>query len=155
MYMGPKVIINNAFYAKKGAQPILEISALRNFCNILYDKITGENKSGISYKYVQFQVADTDIEEFFDTDDHFMKGIGKVVCVDEVKEETIKKLNSVYASEIQEMLGTQEKNLRHYHRKEKMCTRGERKSLETRYMDILIYQIPLCQTLLIQSNSKD
>lgn len=31
MYMGPKVIINNAFYAKKGAQPILEISALRNF----------------------------------------------------------------------------------------------------------------------------
>lgn len=104
VYMGPKVIINNAFYAKKGVQPILEISALRNFCNILYDKITGENKSGISYKYVQFQVADTDIEEFFDTDNHFMKGIGKVVCVDEVKEETIKKLNSVYAPEIQEML---------------------------------------------------
>ncbi len=104
VYMGPKVIINNAFYAKQGAQPFLEISALRDFCNILYEKITGENRCGISYKYVQLQVASTDIENFFETDNHFIKGIGKVVCVEAVKEETVQKLNSVYAPEIQEML---------------------------------------------------
>lgn len=102
--MGPKTIINNAFYAKKGAQSVLEMRALRNFCNILYEKITGENRSGISYKYVQFQVANTDIENFFETDNHFIKGMDKVICVKEIKEETVKKLNSVYAPEIQEML---------------------------------------------------
>lgn len=104
VHMGPEVIINNAFYAKKGAQPFLEISALRNFCNILYKKITGENRSGIRYKYVQFQVAGTDIEDFFETDNNFIKGIGKVVCVEEVKEETIRRLNSAYTPEIQKML---------------------------------------------------
>ncbi len=102
--MGPKIIINNAFCAKKSYQPFLEISALRNFCNILYDKITGDDEIGNSYKYVQFQVDDSDIESFFEADDHYIKGIDKIVCVKQVKEETLKKLNSVYAPEIQEIL---------------------------------------------------
>ncbi len=104
VYMGPKIIINNAFYAKKGAQPFLEISSLRNFCNILYEKITGVNRSGISYKYVQLQVTGTDIEDFLEADTHFIKGIGKVVCVKEIEEETVERINSVYTPEIQEIL---------------------------------------------------
>lgn len=102
--MGPQIIINNAFYAQAGAQSFLELSTLRSFCNILYDKITGHNKSGISYKYVHFQVNEADIDDFFEMDDHFIRGINKVVCVKEVKAETVKKLNSIYAPEIQVIL---------------------------------------------------
>lgn len=104
LLMGPQVIINNAFLAKKGAQSFLEISALRRFCNILYDKITGECKSGGGYKYVLFQVSDADVERFCDRDDQFVRGIGKVFCTREVEAEKVEKINSIYASEIQIIL---------------------------------------------------
>lgn len=104
LMMGPQVIINNAFLAKKGPQPFLEISALRKFCNILYDKITSGNENGISYKYVLFQVSETDVERFCDDDDQFVRGIGKVFCTREVEAEKVEKINSVYASEIRIML---------------------------------------------------
>lgn len=102
LLMGPQVIINNAFLAKKGPQPFLEISALRKFCNILYGKITGGN--GVGYKYVLFQVSEADVERFCDSDDQFVRGIGKVFCTREVEEEKVEKINSVYTSEIQIML---------------------------------------------------
>lgn len=103
--MGPEVILNNAFCAKKDKElPFLENNALRRFCNILYDKITGENASGIRYKYVCFQVDEADVEEFCDTDNRFVKGIDKVYCKKKVDEETLQKINSIYEPEIQIML---------------------------------------------------
>lgn len=103
--MGPEVIINNAFYAKRNeVQPFLEIDALRRFCNILYDKITGDNESGISYKYVYFQVDKADVEEFCNIDDQFIRGIDKVFCTRKVEEYELEKINSVYEPEIRTML---------------------------------------------------
>ncbi len=103
IYIGPKVIINNAFCGKK-AQSFLEFNALRDFCNILYEKMTGKNRSGISYKYIQLQVSGSDIKNFFETDNHFIEGISKVICTEEVTEETVQKINSIYPAEIQEIL---------------------------------------------------
>lgn len=104
LLMGPQVIINNAFLAKKEQQSVLEISALRKFCNILYDKITGKNESGVIYKYVLFQVSEADVERFCDDDDQFVRGIGKVFCTGKVEPEKVEKINSVYPSEVQLML---------------------------------------------------
>lgn len=102
---GKEVIINNAFFAKKDEMcSFLEINALREFCNILYDKITGENESGISYKYVCFQADEADVEEFCDIDGRFIRGIDKVYCTRAVEEETVRRINSIYAPEIQIML---------------------------------------------------
>ncbi len=103
--MGPEVIINNAFFAKSDeVQPFLEINALRTFCNILYDKITGDNDSGISYKYVYFQVDEVDVEEFCDFDRQFMRGIDKIFCIEKVDRKKLEEINSIYAPEIQTML---------------------------------------------------
>ncbi|MEY8410208.1 hypothetical protein AALB51_03050 [Lachnospiraceae bacterium 62-26] len=102
--LGPEIIINNAFYARKGRQPFLEDSALRDFCNILYEKITGDNESGINYRYVHFRVEDVEMERFFECNEQYIKGINKVVCRKEVEEEAIKKLNSIYEPEVQVML---------------------------------------------------
>lgn len=104
LLMGPQVIINNAFLAKKEPQPFLEISALRKFCNILYDKITDRNEGGGSYKYVLFQVTEADVERFCDDDDQFVRGIGKVFCTRKVEAEKVEKINSIYTSEVQIML---------------------------------------------------
>lgn len=104
LLMGPQVIINNAFLAKKGPQPFLEISALRKFCSILYDRITGSSESEGGYKYVLFQVSEADVERFCDRDDQFVKGIDKVFCTREVEAEKVERVNSIYASEIQVML---------------------------------------------------
>lgn len=102
LLMGPQVIINNAFFAQKEQPSYLDISQLRRFCNILYDKITGSSDSG--YKYVLFQVSEADVGKFCDVDDQFVRGIGKVFCMGKVEEETVERINSVYASEIRMML---------------------------------------------------
>ena len=108
--LGPEIIINNAFYARKGRQPFLEDSALRDFCNILYEKITGDNESGINYRYVHFRVEDVEMERFFECNEQYIKGINKVVCRKEVEEEAIKKLDNVFTEIlIEKELGTEYK----------------------------------------------
>lgn len=103
--IGPEVIINNAFFAKGNEmQSFLEVNALKTFCNILYDKITGDNESGISYKYVYFQVDEIDVEEFCDFNNQFMRGIDKIFCTRKVEEKQLEEVNSIYAPEIQVML---------------------------------------------------
>lgn len=103
--MGPEVIIYNAFFAKREENLVfLEFSALRNFCNILYDKITGENESGTRYKYVCFQVDEMDVEEFCDVDIQFARGIDKVFCTGKIEEEKIERINSAYEPAIRIML---------------------------------------------------
>ena len=103
--ISPEVVINNAFFAKKDkTQSFLENNALRTFCNILYQKITSENESGICYKYVYFQMDEADVEEFCDIDDQFIQGIDRVYCTREVQEETVAKVNSIYTPEVRTML---------------------------------------------------
>lgn len=105
VFMGPEVIINNAFFAKRNEElTFLEFSALRNFCNILYDQITGGNGNGKRYKYVCFQVDEMDVEAFCDADIQFARGIDKVFCRGKIEEEKLKIINSVYEPDIQTML---------------------------------------------------
>lgn len=101
------MIISNAFLAKKNELELdtfLEIEELREFCNILYDKITGENDSGIRYKYVCFQADEADVERFCEVDDQFKQGIDRIYCTREVKAEVVQRINSVYSEEIQIMI---------------------------------------------------
>lgn len=105
VFMGPEVIINNAFFAKRNEElAFLDFSALRSFCNILYDKITGGNGRGKGYKYVCFQVDEMDVEEFCDANIQFVRGIDKVFCMGKIEEEDLKIINSIYEPEIQTML---------------------------------------------------
>ena len=95
--MNAKVILNNAFLAKSKVQ-YLEISEIRKFCNILYDKLT------VSYKYVQLHMTDKDVNEFCDISDQFIKGIGKIFCMHPVKDEEVEKINSVYDPDVSSIL---------------------------------------------------
>lgn len=104
VYIGPKVFINNAFYARSEAQSFLEMSTLRRFHNILYDKITEKDKGYVKYKYVHFQLGVRDMEDFFETDSHFIEGIDKVICIEKVKKETVDNINSIYEPEIRQRI---------------------------------------------------
>ena len=43
--LGPNVVINNAFFAKRNDNlSFIEMKSLREFCNILYDKITNSDQ---------------------------------------------------------------------------------------------------------------
>lgn len=103
--MGPEVVINNAFLAKKEViSNYMEFSSLREFCNILHEKITGDNRSGISYKYAYFQVDEADIEKFCDLDAQFIRGIDKIFCTRIVEQEDVDRINSMYAQEVQDII---------------------------------------------------
>lgn len=103
--IGPEVIINNAFYARKNeSKNSLAISELQQFNFILYDKMTKENDTGVRYKYVCFLADWKDVEEFCRTDEQFINSIDTVYCTKQIEEEAVQRVNSIYTPDIQMMI---------------------------------------------------
>lgn len=103
--LGPKVIISNAFFAKQNLNlSFMEMNSLRDFCNILYDKITGNNQHGGNNKYVYFKVDDSDLDDFFDSNEDFVRGINKIYKLKDIDIDELCAVNSIYDLEIQASL---------------------------------------------------
>ena len=65
--LGPNVVINNAFFAKRNDNlSFIEMKSLREFCNILYDKIRNSDQTGNRRQYVCFKVVIVDLYNFYD-----------------------------------------------------------------------------------------
>lgn len=103
--LGPKVVINNAFFAKQNLNlSFMEMNALQDFCNILYDKITGNSEKGSRNKYVCFKVDDSDLDEFFDSDRDFIRGIDKIYKLRDIDINDLLAVNSIYDADVQASL---------------------------------------------------
>lgn len=98
-----KVVLSNAFFARSEEEHrFIEMNELRDFCGILYDKITQRGKK--YYKYVCFQVDEEDIEEFCRYDDRFAKGINKIYTIDKIHSDEVNRINSIYSQDIQQSI---------------------------------------------------
>lgn len=93
----PQVIFANAFLARP--KKSLEISELRTFCNLLYDKLV---EGG--YKYVILEAGHEDIEVFCERDERFVQGIDKIHCLKPITEEYTKQVNSVFPPDVEKIL---------------------------------------------------
>lgn len=82
----------------------LEINALQEFCNIIYEEITSCISTGRNYKYVYFQVDEDEMQNFFKDNKKFILGVDKVYATSEIRYEDVRKANSVYGNIIQESL---------------------------------------------------
>lgn len=72
---------------------------LGDYCQILSDKFTDKG-----YKYLVFDAADKDFDEFCSKDIKFIKGTTKIVCTEIIRTEDADKVNSIYEQRIQEIL---------------------------------------------------
>lgn len=103
--VNPDVVINNAFLARKNKKNAsLKISALQDFCYILYDEIIKCNISGNRYKYVYFKVDEDDVKEFCNNDKRFVLGNDKVYATKDIFYEDVRKVNAIYGDTIQQSL---------------------------------------------------
>lgn len=101
LVLSPEVVLTNAFYASKGKTKNLNNIALREFCSILQDDITGDNTN---HKYVYFDMDDEDLDDYLEFNRRFERGINKVYCVDDIEEPEMQRVNSVYTKEIQSII---------------------------------------------------
>lgn len=102
--INPEVVISNAFFARKHEETtFLETSALQEFCNIVYEKITGST-NGRNNKYVYFQVDDVDMDEFCSCNERYVKGINKIYATEIIQSDELNKVNSIYDKDIQRSL---------------------------------------------------
>lgn len=102
--IGPDVIINNAFYAAGENIPCLNIITLKKFSQIVYNIITTSENNHGKYKYVYFKLSESDVEEYLRSTPHFIKGFGNIYTQKPINISDVKKVNSAYSSDIQEML---------------------------------------------------
>lgn len=102
--LGPEVIINNAFLARQPEAGTLTITELKRFCSIVYEKITSNKQAGAKYKYVCLQVDREELEDFFSSDERFIKGIDTVYMTNKVDIPALENVNAMYAPEIRNSL---------------------------------------------------
>lgn len=101
--LGSEVILKNAFAAmEKKAVKCLKFQDLRNFCNIIFDKM--EENENIRSKYVYLQVDEADIEEYCESEGDFTRGIDKIYMNFPADKDTLLTVNGIYSSEIQQVL---------------------------------------------------
>lgn len=94
-----KVIISNAFYAmhkKDDVCTVLEYKFVDQFKKLLYQRITNK------YRYVLFSSEDSNCIEIYE---HiFIKENDGILCVNSIDDSFIDKVNSVYSSDIQNII---------------------------------------------------
>lgn len=94
-----KVVISNAFYAmqkKDGVCSTLEYNVVDQFKKILYQRITKK------YRYVLFSTEDSNCIEIFEHT--FIKENDGILCVNSLDDSFIKRVNSFYSSDIQNII---------------------------------------------------
>lgn len=102
--IGPDVIINNAFYAVGTGVPYLDIITLKQFSQIVYKIITTSDDNHGKYKYVYFEVSESDVEEYIRSTNRFIKGFGNIYAQEPINKIDVEKINSAYSLDVQEML---------------------------------------------------
>ncbi|MCI7040863.1 MAG: hypothetical protein MR992_01845 [Lachnospiraceae bacterium] len=100
--LGPNVVINNAFFAKRNDNlSFIEMKSLREFCNILYDKITNSDQKGNRSQYVCFKVDNVDLDDFFDSNSDYARGIDRIYKLKDIGSDELDAVNSIYSEDIQ------------------------------------------------------
>lgn len=119
--LSSKVIISNAFYAIFGsrntAMSTLDYTTIEYYKTILYkmiSKVCG---------YVMFSSNESAYIEIYNH--YFIKNLDGVVCTDDLDESFINKVNSIYSSDIQEIIK------KSYTRIVKEVTENEKKRKKT------------------------
>lgn len=93
--INPEVFLYNAFFNKK--EPYLTYKDLGRFATILETTITERSRE----KYVIMRLEESEIDDFLEKNDNFIRGIGKIHCKIIPTKEKIEELNSRYRIDIQ------------------------------------------------------